>query len=354
MSVVTLPVAFPPITSYPLIANIFSILWANKNDSLPWFADHYIQLHATWHKRWHNDRVTWFNFYDADFLNKIHPADYCPYLLTQSIDKTSFDKNKFCFIDFIESQINNGYYVVTHLNQFYLSSSRHHENKDYMHPTFIYGYDYNNKTVFVSDFYDNGKYVSKTVAYDEINQSYNFDHLSSNAPMEHYGITLYKYTPSRYQTNTTLLKQTLTDYVQGIDSTRRYFYSSQFQFANSKVDDSFYGINCYDMLNAHIDFNQNNETTLDIRPFHLLCDHKNSMKIRIEYLSFISVIANSEKVELLLLCENLIQQTVLFRNLALKCMIKNDKNILGTLHENCYALKKLDREFMMALLQVLL
>ena len=41
-----LPTAAPPITSFPLIANMLSILWLDKNKTLPWICDRFIQLVA--------------------------------------------------------------------------------------------------------------------------------------------------------------------------------------------------------------------------------------------------------------------------------------------------------------------
>ena len=344
-----LPVEYPPITTYPIIANIFAVLWHKKEQVLPWFADHYIQLHATGHE----GGAMWFNFYDADFLYKIHPADYCPYLLTQQIDKSSFNRANFCFTNFIEEQINNDYYIITHLNQYFLPCSYHYNVRNSMHPTFIYGYNNDQKIIHMSDFYDDKKYKSKTATFDEINQSYNFDHLETDAPQAFYGITLYKFVKSRYKTNINLLKQTLEDYIEGKDSTRRYFHSVQFQFTNSQTDNSDYGINCYNMLAKHINYCKEKGDWPDVRPFHLLYDHKVAMKIRLNYLVDNNYINNKEKDRLLLLCDKLINSTLAFRNLALKHQVQSDSKTLVALYESCQSIQKFDLEFTTKFMQAL-
>jgi len=343
-----LPLEYPPITSYPIIANIFTVLWSRKNQILPWLADHYIQLHATWHSY----GGMWFNFYDADFLYKIHPADYCPYILTQKIDKTSF-KRIFNLTDFIEEQINNNYYIIIYLNQFFLPFSQHFNIDNHMHPTFIWGYDRCKNIVHVSDFYDNGKYVSRIATYDEINKSYNYDHLGSDVHQAFHTITLYKFVKSNYRVNIDLLKQTISDYVMGIDSAHRYLNSVQFQYTNSKTDNSDYGINCYNMLREHLDYYGQAGEDIDVRAFHLLYDHKVAMQIRLQYLVESKYISVIDKNNLLSLCEKLIKDSVILRNLALKYKLCREKNTIAILNDKSKSLQKNDFEFMSLFLQAL-
>lgn len=39
-----LPVTYPPITSFPAIANTLSFLWVNEEKVFPWLCDRYLQL----------------------------------------------------------------------------------------------------------------------------------------------------------------------------------------------------------------------------------------------------------------------------------------------------------------------
>ena len=39
-----LPIAMPPITSYPFVADLLAVLWAHKSLTAPWIFERYIQL----------------------------------------------------------------------------------------------------------------------------------------------------------------------------------------------------------------------------------------------------------------------------------------------------------------------
>ena len=56
----------PPITTYPSIANILSLLWDRKDNIMPWFVDHFIQLVVR-----PNHEDTFGDFYDHADLDEL-------------------------------------------------------------------------------------------------------------------------------------------------------------------------------------------------------------------------------------------------------------------------------------------
>ncbi|EPR09608.1 hypothetical protein [Ruminiclostridium papyrosolvens] len=321
-----LPIENPPITSFPAIANTLSILWTKKDKILPWVSERYIQLIIRPHHP-----VTRSDFYDnADTDNYIIRVNHCPFIGWLRNNQTTANFKK--FTDYIEHQINNGYYLDACLDNFYLSCSHQFNKNHFIHQTFIYGYDRKNRQVFIADFYDYGKYVRKSVSYKEINKS--IEGID-------YFINLYKYEDTDYKINLHLLKLSVEDYINCKDSLR------SFEFTNKNYNrDILYGLNFYDYI---IDVFCKDEI-IDIRPFHILYDHKTMMKIRIDYLINIGTFDKSMLEQINSRNDSLISSAVLLRNMVLKYNYNPDKNLLNKIKEKCKALQKSDYDLFSDLL----
>lgn len=318
---VCLPVEYPPITSFPAIANSLSILWANEDKIIPWISDHYIQLMI----RPHNPS-TQSDFYDqSDMDNYIIPAYSCPFISWMRNNQTTAHFTN--FTDYIEHQIRHEYYLDACLDRYYLSCSQNFNKKHFIHQTFIYGFDSEKKQVFVSDFYDDGRYVRKIVSYDEINKAIeNID----------YFINLYRYEDFHYETNFDLLKLSIEDYINCRDSLKKFEFSCV-----SYNKEILYGIDFYDYI---IDVFCEEEY-IDKRPFHVLCDHKKVMKIRLEYLYKIGAFDNNVISELNARNDLLIKDSIILRNMVIKYNICRSGDLLQKIKEKCRILKRLDKDF---------
>lgn len=325
---ICLPVEYPPITSFPYIANSLSILWVKKDKVLPWICDRYIQLVIRPHHS-----LTRSDFYEnADTDNFVLPGNYCPFLGWLRNNQTTANFNQ--FTDYIEYQIKQGYYLDACLDSYYLSCTNYFKKKHFIHQTFIYGFDDEKRQVYISDFYD-GKYVRKIVSYDEINKSIKgID----------YFINLYKYEEFDYKINLELLKVSTNDYINGRDSLNKYKYSYQ-----SYNKDILYGMNFYNyILDVFI-----NEKIIDIRPFHILYDHKKIMNIRLEYLKKLGII-DKDKIDNIFNLNNLlIEQSLLLRNMVLKYNINHNKSIKDEIYKKCLSVKESDYELFDELLKCL-
>jgi hypothetical protein len=324
--IMCLPVKDPPITSFPEIANSLSILWVNKEKILPWISDHYIQLMIR-----PQHPLTRSNFYDqADTDNYIIPGNSCPFLGWLRINQTTAHFND--FTEYIEHQINHGYYIEACLDNFYLSCSKKFNKMHFIHTTFIYGYDNEKKLIFISDFYDNGKYTRKTVSYDEVNKSIeNVD----------YFIKLYKYEDFDYKMNLDLMKLFMEDYVNCRDSLRKFEFSSV-----SYNKDILYGLKFYDYIIEVFC----NEDDIDVRPFHVLYDHKIMMSIRIDYLKEISALKVGNIGQIISNNNSLIDESLNLRNMVIKYNITHNRDLLDNIKKKCIYLKKSDNDLFIDLL----
>jgi len=325
-----LPVTDPPITCFPGIANIFSILWVHKAKVLPWICDRYIQLVIR-----PKHGLTKADFYDqADIDNFIMTGQLCPYIDWMRNNQTTAHFRK--FTDYVEYCILHNYYLEPCLDRYYLSCAEAYYKKEHLiHTTFVYGFDNEKKEVGVADFYTNGKYERKLVSYEEINRSIvGIDYI----------INLYSFQNYNYRPNIELMKTSMKDYLNKVDSTKRFAFSCP-----EYNRDMLYGLDFYDYISCEF----LEEEVLDLRPFHILCDHKTLMKIRLKYLFDKKLIDSTEFTLLMELIENLINKSFVLRNLAIKYNLLNDKECLLTLKERCKSLKCSDEAFFEKLLHAI-
>ncbi|WP_150273164.1 hypothetical protein [Paenibacillus tepidiphilus] len=324
-----LPVTYPPITSFPHIANILSFLWVNEDKVLPWLCDRYLQLTI---RPYHP--MTRADFYEqADTDNYIIPGYSCPFFGWLRNNQTTAHFVK--FTDYIEYQINQGYYLDACLDNFYLRCSLSFEKEHFIHTTFIYGFDNEKELIYISDFYDNGKYVRETASYEEINKSIEgIDYL----------INLYKYQDFNYIFNINLLKTFIEDYINCRDSLKKFEFSCA-----SYNRDNLYGLNFYDYI---IDvFCKENK--LDLRPFHIIYDQKVMMRIRLGYLFKLNIFDNKVILELKERNDVIIKNSIILRNLAIKYNLTYDNRLIHKIIDKCNSIKISDQDLMMDLLNCL-
>lgn len=126
----------------------------------------------------------------------------------------------------------------------------------------------------------------------------------------------------------------LGDYINSRDSLHKIEFS--YQEHNKGV---LYGLNFYDYVIENICIEKK---SIDIRPFHILYNHKRLMKIRLEYLFSRNIYDNDEISRLLLQNDELINKSKLIRNLAIKYSIRNNTETIESIKDKCKMLKNLD------------
>lgn len=91
---------YPPITSYPLIANMLSVLWAYKKDTINWISDRFIQLVGHKQKITGQSGIGTFYEYETSYNRPMFLS--CPYLYVSRIDRTILNHCKFSFLTFVK------------------------------------------------------------------------------------------------------------------------------------------------------------------------------------------------------------------------------------------------------------
>ena len=299
--------------------------WHEQNDILPWLSDHFIQIII---RQNHHDTPA--DYYDHADINNYYRELYgLPWLSWMRVNCESGNFSH--FTDFVEYQINNEYALEPCLDRYYFPFSTYYNKEHFIHSTFVYGYDNTKKTVFVADFWESGKYEHKEITYDEMNSS-----MDNN-----YIINLFKLQNATYTFNPILMQTFLEDYLKSTDSFKR------FEFSNKEYNKQItFGLGYYDYLKEYC----TNKQLIDIRFFHLLFDHKQLMKYRLEYL-FHHKYLTSDSYKLLNQKNNeLINTSLQLRTMVLKYNLTKDSNLLDRILGIISALKKSDQLFVSELL----
>jgi hypothetical protein len=296
---------------------------------MPWISDRFVQLLIR-----PNHPNTIADFYEnAETDNFVLPGYFCPFLGWHRMNQTIARFNDFS--DFITYQIQQGYYLEASLDRYYFSFYHHYHLSHFIHLTFIYGYDDEERCVYISDFFDSGKYVRKKVSFDEINKSIE--------GIDYY-INLYKVEDFSYEINLEQLKTFISDYLSEMNSINKFQFS--YQPMNRNI---IYGLGFY----SHILDEFMKKEYLDIRPFHILYDHKVINKIRIDYLTETCIFDNDKSRTLHQLNEQIMEDTCFMRNMAIKYNITHNLALKRKIEEKCKVIKEADRHLFTQMLYAL-
>lgn len=322
-----LPLVTPPITTYPSIANILSLMWSKKNQILPWFSDHFIQIMVRL-----DHEHTFGDFYDhADIDNYYRIIYGLPGLGWM---RTTREASHFsAFSEYIEKVISNGYGIEACIDRFYLKCTKNFQTKHFIHSTFIYGFDEIKREVYLADFWEDGKYGQRIASYEEIDASMNNDYL----------INLFKAYDDEYEFDFLLMKRYVEDYIQARDSFDKFAFSNRDY--NHEV---LFGIDYYKfMIHSCTHYKE-----VDSRLFHLLFDHKTLMQYRIKYLISLNRFDNNLLTELLSDNADQIKKTLVLRNSVLKYNVLGRDDIRDSICNHINELKVLDYNVMERLLNI--
>jgi hypothetical protein len=343
MSKKILPFKYPLITSFGGTAETFGILTCHE-EALDWLYSHYLQFYAT------QTIVDDFNDYNptigyspnffADFDNRrlASSINYnvflnregCPYLNVFETPLDLISSFDISFVNYIKRNIDMDMYTfgfgdVTKIFEYGYDTPTEMS----YHPVFIYGYDDETREFNFADFLAEGKYTLAKCSYEEVEAAFK--------GINRYQLPLIKSIASIQYTDNASFK---FDYSYILDSVKEYLYPDGKRTERfEKYSTSFFapmrwhakvfaGINAYDFFIEFIDIEQQlGIYPSDHRPIHSLCDHKELMVSRIEYLIGKGCIGG-DKRPLLSEYEKVRDTAVEARNLLLKYNMKRQPELL--------------------------
>ena len=271
-----LPVCEPIITSYPWIADSFSVLESDAN-SLDWLFSNYIQLYCEYEHVQNSDiekRIF------LNFLPGITDCFVrCPLFYNQVIHYNTVRNIGISIVEFVKNCIDDGNYVYGLMN-----ASRYTKDlpPKYFHPIFIFGYDMVKETFHVADFLFNsyGKYTTCEIPMESLRLAFEDialdDKFLCDKDIE-YNIFRLDHREI-YKFNRVLVINQLSNYLSGTNSIEIYRMRSEIEANPTRV----YGIKVYDLIEENIK-KTSEKMYIDVRALHVLMDHKVLMQKRLSY-----------------------------------------------------------------------
>ena len=332
---IILDVANSVVDCTPDIANLLSILkcqnWADE-----WLCTNFIQL------VYRRDEKNSFGIF-LDLMrtgNDVYIYEQCPYLYVNLIDKCFVEERFSDVFEFVYYCLERGFYIQMYTNKHYLPQKNAPEF-DFMHETFIYGIDTEERYIYISDFYD-GKYKRVKCDYSSFEKAY----LNSFKDNPYYQSDIYfeyphmvKYHMDKiilikyekhnlYENNCNIIKEKIEDYISGRDSFKRM--EESYLAVGYKY---YYGIDFYDQMLTDIENNK-----LDIRKPYVLYCHKVLLRDHLFIMNKCKFVKDIEQKLLPLIEELIIISEKLYKK-YLKLILK--KNVY---HEEIECLCKEYRE----------
>ena len=334
-----LPFKKPFITSYPSMAAAVAICQTRPEQTNAWLASHFLQLVAVDKSYIPNLGVNIIDFIDDIGREGIPYHDYSVFH-TYRFPRSIIVKHWRSPLNFVKEMITDGYYIRWNMDRMYVSCASEFRKNSFFHPIVIYGYDHSN--LYVADFFD-GAFVLEKAATQGLHKAFGVQEPPrSNESKYDYTreVALHKLREFPYRFYLEDIIRDSQDYLNSQDSTRKYITSSAHR------DKIFtYGIDCYDVILKNVIVEGMN----DIRPFHVLCDHKAMMEFRVTFLRENLYIHDSDADELISELKTLMEKTTSLRNYVMKSFFTKQEereewqeNLSNTMME----LKKLDAQFM--------
>lgn len=259
-----LPIKSPPIVGFLHHAYTLEIL-LNYDDYLPGFHMNYIQI----------------NFLKSRFANEnIHYLDYFtfpltkqPWLNRETIPLDELVKQELSICDFIVDSIKQDHYVRINVDEYYIPNRRAYNQRHFNHQLQINGYNCCAKFFHVSGFDKNHSYTNHTVEFIDLEKA-----IVNNLSTVHFEL-IKREENTHCEFDINIVYELLSHYLNAENS--NIVYPTQ----QKRVEnDLYWGMDIYKGLKSYIDHLLNKDALYDIRPWHLLWEHKKAMLLRIKYL----------------------------------------------------------------------
>jgi len=270
MTAVLLPLMQPPVIGFVHHAYPLSIL-LNNPASIPWLHSNYIQL---CYDPEHDASALAFNFYHYNYP---YSGQYVsPYLYNiwfskrMIVDHSSLES-------FVKDSIDRKFHVYVYLDEFYVPNRFSHKHGIHLaHDIMISGYDDRTREYAISGYDENGTFRLSKVSFEQAELGFRpSEHLYKDF---HDNVQLFSENESDWQFRIEPVIELLKDYVLSRDTSLRCGIRR-----HGRKD--VFGIRVYALIERYAEDIQAGRRPLDIRPFHLLWEHKRLMQDRIRYLA---------------------------------------------------------------------
>ncbi|MGG4104957.1 hypothetical protein AAXB25_13610 [Paenibacillus lautus] len=260
-----LELSIPPIVGYQYLAYpLCTVL--TRNEALPWFYSNFIHLYC--HQDFDGEaasRSVPMTFYGEDFIR-------CPWLITQKLERDYVLDSPPGIIEFLINSIRSNYTISLHVDEFYIPRRRVYQHTHYAHDILVYGYDDARRTFLVLGYDEEMQFQKTVVPYHEMEQGFQNLEWTDNYEEQIY---LYKFNKSgSYWLDAAFIKESLGEYLAGSNISLR-------NRGTANPLEAAFGVDVYAALIRNMPVLVRKR---DIRPIHILWEHKKMMGLRIQYL----------------------------------------------------------------------
>lgn len=272
MTALTLPIGHPPIIGYLHHAFPLAIL-SRCEDYLPWFYSRYIQLHCPANLAAGPDpeRKRKFNFYRPPGYDDAPAFGVSVTRLNRDLILVNGQ-----VIDFIRQAILSGRYVQVCVDEFEIPGKAAFQKRHLLHELFVFGFDDARAVVETLGFQNSGDFGSLEIACDNLQRA--FCAGAKNNEYDPDGLRLFSVDEAvSYAFDIQAVLEGLEDYVLSQNTSER------FRLLAEPIDGVF-GFATYRCLIEACSQLFSNPNWYDIRPLHILWEHKVCMLARIRYL----------------------------------------------------------------------
>ena len=331
-----LPIYSTPITTYPHTANLASFLWENEK-VYPWLMNCFLKVYG-WRVDGEDFNMDYEDFYILD----------CPAILLERLNIHMIQKGWRDIISFIHDAINSGYYIYMEVERSKISA--YNKGVKGIHDLFIYGYDQEQKMLYVADCFKNGKYSFAEISNTELIEAFPYNKEENINIFEfHNDIMLLKVNPDfNLEFYPTRVKESLEDYLAARPG--RYTYSRVKLAYPEEIKQFYWGKDCWKIVYYHIEYCQKYNTLAPhcLRVFHLMYEIKAMMCERLSYMINNNYI-NEEK-KYLEEFDSMKKELLECQNSILKFSVTKKENILLQIYKK---LKKLEKNEFMCIQEII-
>ena len=278
----TLPIAAPPVYCYLHHAFPLAIM-ATRDDYLSWFLSHFLQLSCPADlpiESIAHDRAFKLDFFIHPLYNIEHPhynQFVSPWLNSTWLDWRLLAASGESPTRFLIDCIDRNLYVELSVDMYFVRGSGAYGHRHIAHEIVVYGYDDDVQMFDTAIGFDrNGAFAAMPIPFAEVARAVTESDLRG-----HYierGIGLFEYLGDNHSAfDLAWVRTQLADYYHGRDTGRR------FPAAPSRRRHVF-GSEIYRILHQYLDYLVEQAIRPDIRPLHLLWEHKKCLRARVAYM----------------------------------------------------------------------
>ncbi|MRN57279.1 hypothetical protein [Paenibacillus monticola] len=261
LNLITPPIIGRLDVTYPMIAIL------NHKNGWDWVNNHYVQL-------WGCDPLAG----DMDF-NFVHTLKRAPLLDFEIIDSVKSSE----LIELLIDKIDHEYYAFIELDDYYLPDKAEYHKSPYTHVNFLYGYDRENKLLDTVGFNAQWQYSTMKIKFADALIAYEHS-------IKKKILFLKTNHNANYKFDVDLLKRQINDFLNSENTALPLNQLHKHLLGKGYL----LGINAQKNVKLYFEKFISEKLEYDIRPIHILWEHKKCMRMKLEYLNDNGYLSNPD------------------------------------------------------------